>query len=121
MIPFARAAILASSLSTQITSIPRSASPAPVTRPTYPVPTMQMFMRFRASRDPLPLPIPFDAPAQAFFEGDPGFEAEEPFRLADVGERHRDVAGLIRATVEDRLLSRGRLDRADQVRERDRT
>ena len=40
-----RAAIFAASLSTQTTFIPKSARQAPVTRPTYPVPIMQMFMK----------------------------------------------------------------------------
>src|SRR4051812_21325512 len=44
MRPASRSAILAASLSTQTTSLPRSAKTAPVTRPTYPVPTTQMFM-----------------------------------------------------------------------------
>src|SRR5512141_1485976 len=43
--PFFRSVIFVSSLSMQVTSIPKSARQAPVTRPTYPVPTMQMFMR----------------------------------------------------------------------------
>src|SRR5687768_4944343 len=34
----------ARSLSTQTTSLPRSAKTAPVTSPTYPVPTTQMFI-----------------------------------------------------------------------------
>src|SRR5437762_5540685 len=45
MRPAWRAAIFSVSVSTQITSLPRSANTAPVTRPTYPVPTTQMFMR----------------------------------------------------------------------------
>src|SRR5438552_14158516 len=44
-IPRFRSAIFVSSLSTQVTSMPKSARHAPVTSPTYPVPTMQMFMR----------------------------------------------------------------------------
>src|SRR5437763_3139054 len=44
MRPASRSAILAASLSTQTTSLPRSAKTAPVTNPTYPVPTTQMFM-----------------------------------------------------------------------------
>src|SRR6266540_3207768 len=44
MCPVLRDSILARSLSTQITSLPRSAKTAPVTSPTYPVPTTQMFM-----------------------------------------------------------------------------
>src|SRR5436190_22924669 len=43
MRPDRSASILARSLSTQMTSLPRSAKTAPVTRPTYPVPTTQMF------------------------------------------------------------------------------
>src|SRR5258706_7211195 len=50
MTPRASAAIFASSLSTQITFMPRSARQAPVTRPTCPVPTMQMFMTRGRSR-----------------------------------------------------------------------
>src|SRR3989442_12955218 len=42
--PPRRDSILARSLSTQTTSLPRSAKTAPVTSPTYPVPTTQMFM-----------------------------------------------------------------------------
>src|SRR5438477_12725902 len=41
--------------------MPRSASPAPVTRPTYPVPTMQMFIKGGLSRRAAPpqeLPLP---------------------------------------------------------------
>src|SRR5438552_13939109 len=45
MRPAERAAILSSSLSTQMTSLPRSAKTAPVTSPTYPVPATQMFIR----------------------------------------------------------------------------
>src|SRR5713226_4478250 len=44
MRPALRDSILARSLSTQTTSLPRSAKTAPVTSPTYPVPTTQMFM-----------------------------------------------------------------------------
>src|SRR6266404_252835 len=44
MRPALRAAILSRSLSTQTTSLPRSAKTAPVTSPTYPVPTTQMFI-----------------------------------------------------------------------------
>src|SRR2546426_6940621 len=44
MRPARRAAIFSSTLSTQTTSLPRSANTAPVTSPTYPVPTTQMFM-----------------------------------------------------------------------------
>src|SRR5437764_14454055 len=44
MRPASRSAILAASLSTQTTPLPRSARTAPVTNPTYPVPTTQMFM-----------------------------------------------------------------------------
>src|SRR5215470_425409 len=49
--PALRAAILSRSLSTQTTSFPRSANTAPVTSPTYPVPTTQMFMSARALWD----------------------------------------------------------------------
>src|SRR5207244_1651851 len=45
MRPAERAAIFSSSLSTQMTSLPRSAKTAPVTSPTYPVPATQMFIR----------------------------------------------------------------------------
>src|SRR5438309_12018917 len=45
MRPAERAAILSSSLSTQMTSLPRSAKTAPVSSPTYPVPATQMFIR----------------------------------------------------------------------------
>src|SRR5262245_40616506 len=38
-------AILSASLSTQVTSFPRSAKQAPVTRPTYPLPIRVMFIR----------------------------------------------------------------------------
>src|SRR2546426_1521169 len=44
MRPPSRSEILTASLSTQTTSLPRSAKTAPVTSPTYPVPTTQMFM-----------------------------------------------------------------------------
>src|SRR2546426_12833086 len=44
MRPARRAIIFSSSLSTQTTSLPRSAKTAPVTSPTYPLPTTQMFM-----------------------------------------------------------------------------
>src|SRR5215475_4785549 len=47
MRPALRAETLSRSLSTQTTSLPRSAKTAPVTSPTYPVPTTQMFMRSR--------------------------------------------------------------------------
>src|SRR5438094_9511258 len=42
--PASSSAILSGRLSTQTTSFPRSAKTAPVTKPTYPVPTTQMFM-----------------------------------------------------------------------------
>src|SRR6185436_13672739 len=42
--PASRSATLVASLSTHRTSLPRSANTAPVTRPTYPVPTTQMFI-----------------------------------------------------------------------------
>src|SRR6266540_2655433 len=61
MTPFPSAAIFDSSLSTQITFMPRSARAAPVTSPTYPVPTMQMFMIYGLSRREAPpqeLPLP---------------------------------------------------------------
>src|SRR5712691_659347 len=45
MRPAWRAAIFSVSVATQITTLPRSANTAPVTRPTYPVPTTEMFMR----------------------------------------------------------------------------
>src|SRR6266508_1941061 len=41
--PVRKDSILARSLSTQTTSLPRSAKTAPVTSPTYPVPTTQIF------------------------------------------------------------------------------
>src|SRR5438270_12463159 len=41
---------LASSLSTQITSLPLSAKHAPATRPTYPVPMTAIFIRFVSLR-----------------------------------------------------------------------
>src|SRR3979490_207759 len=44
MRPAVRASNLPRLLSTQTTSLPRSAKTAPVTSPTYPVPTTQMFM-----------------------------------------------------------------------------
>src|SRR5215470_15859385 len=47
MCPALRASTLARLLSTQTTSLPRSAKTAPVTSPTYPVPTTQMFMGSR--------------------------------------------------------------------------
>src|SRR5688572_8145589 len=40
--PLRSASIFLTSTSTQITSLPKSASPAPVTRPTYPVPITAM-------------------------------------------------------------------------------
>ena len=43
-LPFESSAIFVASLSTHVTSMPKSARHAPVTRPTYPVPTMQMFI-----------------------------------------------------------------------------
>src|SRR3990167_5301586 len=45
MNPFLRLAMRAASLSTMITSLPRSAKQAPLTKPTWPAPTTQMSMR----------------------------------------------------------------------------
>ena len=44
IIPFLRLLILFSSLSTHITSLPRSEKHVPLTRPTYPVPIMHNFI-----------------------------------------------------------------------------
>src|SRR3972149_6856627 len=52
MIPRFSESIFALSLSTQVTSLPRSAKTAPVTSPTYPVPTTQMFKVEPPSRAP---------------------------------------------------------------------
>src|ERR1051326_820375 len=41
--PFFSASIFLTSTSTQMTSLPKSARPAPVTNPTYPVPMTEMF------------------------------------------------------------------------------
>jgi hypothetical protein len=40
---------LAAATSAQTTSLPISAKPAPLTNPTYPVPTMQIFMMIATS------------------------------------------------------------------------
>ena len=44
IIPFFKFSILFKSLSTQITSFPKSEKQTPLTKPTYPVPIMQSFI-----------------------------------------------------------------------------
>ena len=44
IIPFFNASILLIFVSTQVTSTPISAKQVPVTKPTYPVPTIAIFM-----------------------------------------------------------------------------
>src|SRR5690349_18470304 len=109
--------------------MPKSARQAPVTRPTYPVPIMQMFIaslvtgvsrrRRRPWRPiggsyvsqclgfapldpavPGRLAIPGDRPPQALLERDPSLEAEQALRLLDGRVRDRDVAGLIGMALE---------------------
>src|SRR4030095_7681645 len=113
------AAIFASSLSTQTTFIPKSARHAPVTSPTYPVPTMQTFMRLRSSSGRL-APMPFDRAAHPLRQRHACPEAEQPLRLLGRGVRHRDVAGLVGHPFDCGLLAGRGLDLFDEARERDR-
>src|SRR6266542_3238787 len=141
MTPFPSAAIFDSSLSTQITFMPRSARAAPVTSPTYPVPTMQMFMtsglsgrqapsqelslppgegrceRPLSRRSPL-IPVPFNTSPQSLLEWHPGLKTEEPLRLLHGRVRGRHISRLVRLPVEDRRLARRGLERTHEVGER---
>src|SRR5438309_8673730 len=60
--PRLSASILRSSMSQQMTSLPKSASPAPVTRPTYPVP-MTAISKWSSGWDRITVGVRGGAPA----------------------------------------------------------
>src|SRR6478609_9670684 len=61
--------------------------------------------------------MPCHTPAKPLLEGDSRSISEKTLGFRDVGERHGDVAGLIRFPNDPRRFPRGALDFGDELRE----